>query len=151
MQSILQANSFHTAKALRIWDWYSILGQSSEPYQQTGIFCVEKTLEHCIIHTCGNSAEVGTIIGSIWSIPKLQRDFFINYKWHSIPVYSVSRRDHIFDYTYSLLGMPLNKFFSFRICCQMYLHDSIQFGRSRDLGGIIIPCHNYVATVASFF
>jgi hypothetical protein len=76
-------------------------------------------------------------------------------------VYGVSRRDHIYDYAYSLLTPYLpseGKFFSFRICCQMYniisieepgyLHDSIQFGR---LGGIIIPRHNYVATAASFF
>jgi hypothetical protein len=34
---------------------------------------------------------------------------------------------------------------------QGYLHDSIQFGCSRRLGGIIIPCHNTVATAASFF
>jgi hypothetical protein len=57
--------------------------------------------------------------------------------------------------------MPLGKFFSFRICCQMYsiilsgvpgyLYDSIQFGRSRRLGEIIIPRHNYAATAASFF
>jgi hypothetical protein len=32
-----------------------------------------------------------------------------------------------------------------------YLHDSIQFGRSRRLGRIIIPRHNYAATAASFF
>jgi hypothetical protein len=63
-------------------------------------------------------------------------------------VYGVSRRDHISDYANSLLGMPLGMFFSFGICCQMYiivssgepgyLYDSIQFGRSRRLGGIII-------------
>jgi hypothetical protein len=68
-------------------------------------------------------------------------------------VYGVSRRDHISDYANSSLGMPLGKFFSFKICCQMYniisseelgyLHDSIQFGRSRNLGGIIIPRLNY--------
>jgi hypothetical protein len=32
-----------------------------------------------------------------------------------------------------------------------FLHDSIQFGRSRRLGGIIIPRHNYAAKAASFF
>jgi hypothetical protein len=76
-------------------------------------------------------------------------------------VYGVSRRHNISDYANSLLGMPLGKFFSFRICWQMYniassgklgyLYDSIQFGRSRRLGGIIIPRHNYATTAASFF
>jgi hypothetical protein len=75
--------------------------------------------------------------------------------------HGVSRRDHISGYTSSLLGMPLGKFFSFRICCQMYniisrgelgyLHDSIQFGRSRGLGRINIPRHNYTTTAAAFF
>jgi hypothetical protein len=32
-----------------------------------------------------------------------------------------------------------------------YLYDSIQFGRSRRLGGIFIPRHNYATTAASFF
>jgi hypothetical protein len=32
-----------------------------------------------------------------------------------------------------------------------YLYDSIQFGRSRRLGGIIILRHNYATTAASFF
>jgi hypothetical protein len=54
--------------------------------------------------------------------------------------------------------MPLGKFFSFRICCQMYniissgepehLQHSIQFGR---VGRIIINHHNYAETAASFF
>jgi hypothetical protein len=79
-------------------------------------------------------------------------------------VYGVSRRDHISDYAYSLLGMPLGKFFSFKICWQIcniissgkpgYLHDWIQFGRSTRLGGVIILRHSYAAAVvavASFF
>jgi hypothetical protein len=75
-------------------------------------------------------------------------------------VYGVLRRDHISDNANALLRMPRGKFF--RICCKMYniissgepgyLHDSIQFGRSRRLGGIIIPDgYNYAATAASFF
>jgi hypothetical protein len=60
--------------------------------------------------------------------------------------YGVSRRDHIFDYANSLLGMPLGKLFRFRICCQMYSTIS-----SGEPGGIIIPRHNYATTAASFF
>jgi hypothetical protein len=96
MHFILQANRFHTAKTLRIWDWCSIIHfprrikwtLSADGYilrwEDSG------ALHH--IHLC----ELGGswyyhwwcqfFFIAMWSIPKLQRDFVIKYKWHSIPV-----------------------------------------------------------------
>jgi hypothetical protein len=100
----------------------------------------------------------------MWFISKLQREnFVINYKWHSITVLDMCTEflDVIIFLILLTLYIACRKFYSYRICCQMNnsissrepccLHDSIQFGRSRRLGRIIIPRHNYAATAASFF
>jgi hypothetical protein len=132
----------------------------------TAFSCVEKTLEHCITITRWKLALFLVVPLFIYcDVVYSKISAALRHKWYSITgaryVYGVSRRDHISDYANFLLGMPLGKFFSFRICCQMYniisrgepgyLYDSIQFGRSRRLGGVIIPRHNCATTAASFF
>jgi hypothetical protein len=96
---------------------------------------------------------------TMWSFPKLLRDFVINYKWHSILVLdmcSVFQDGIIFLIMLTLyLECRLVSFSVSEYAARLYniissgepsyLHDSIQFDRSRRLGEIIIPRHNYTA------
>jgi hypothetical protein len=158
------AKRFHTVKSLRIWDWCSIMHfperikwtLSADGY----ILRWEdsEALHHTHLWELGGSYsyhwQFHYFFIAMWSIPNFS-GICVRY------VYGVWRRDHISDYASFLLGMPLGKFFSFRICCLMYnissseepgyLHGPIQFVRLRRLGGIIIPRHNYAATAASLF
>jgi hypothetical protein len=97
----------------------------------------------------------------MWSIPKLQRDFAINYKWDSTPVLDTCTVfQDVIIFLIMLTPYLECRWVSFSVSeyvakCTILspvdLYDSIQFGRSRRLGGIIIPRHNYATTAASFF
>jgi hypothetical protein len=76
-------------------------------------------------------------------------------------VFGIRRSEHISGYSFRILGLPLAKYYSFRICCQMYkivstqkpdyLFRELQFGRSARLTNLIIRRHHFSATASSFF
>jgi hypothetical protein len=66
-------------------------------------------------------------------------------------IYGISRYEHITQYANRILGSPLEKFYSFRVCCTMnniiktgcprYLFSEIQCGQTSRMFNIIIPFH----------
>jgi hypothetical protein len=76
-------------------------------------------------------------------------------------IYGISRFQHISEYTNKILGMPLDIYYDWRICCMMhrliegrgpeYLSDLLQFGRSTRLRILITPAHRSSARASSFF
>jgi hypothetical protein len=76
-------------------------------------------------------------------------------------IYGVSRNQHISQYTNRILGVPLDTYYSYRMCCWIfklirtggprYLFDRIQFGQSSRLFKLITPEHRTAARASSFF
>jgi hypothetical protein len=76
-------------------------------------------------------------------------------------VFNTPRGEHISHLTEKILGLPLNKFYSYRICCQMfkitnllcpaYLTDKIRFGHSTRTRILHILPHSLTSTANSFF
>jgi hypothetical protein len=76
-------------------------------------------------------------------------------------IYGVSRYQHISQYTNRILGVPLDTYYSYRMCCAMfklirtggprYLFDRIRFGQSSRLFNLITPAHRTAARASSFF
>jgi hypothetical protein len=76
-------------------------------------------------------------------------------------VFGIRRSEHITGYSARILGLPLGRYYSFRICCQMYrivstrkpdyLYRELQFCRSARLSNLIVRRHHYAATASSFF
>jgi Reverse transcriptase (RNA-dependent DNA polymerase) len=76
-------------------------------------------------------------------------------------IYGIPRRQHISEHTNKILGVPLDTFFSYRICQAMfrliksgspsYLYDELQFGRSERIFGLLTPSHRSFARASSFF
>jgi hypothetical protein len=74
-------------------------------------------------------------------------------------VFGIRRPEHISRYSARILGLPLGRYYSFRICCQMYrivstrkpdyLYRELQFGRSARLSYLIVRRHHNAATVSS--
>jgi hypothetical protein len=61
--------------------------------------------------------------------------------------FGIRRSEHLSGYSARILGLPLGRYYSFRICCQMYrivstrkndnLYRKLQFGRSARLSNLI--------------
>jgi hypothetical protein len=76
-------------------------------------------------------------------------------------VFGTRRSELISGYSARILGLPLGKYYSFRICCQMYrikftqkldyLYWELHFGCSARLSNLIVRWHQYAATPSSFF
>jgi hypothetical protein len=76
-------------------------------------------------------------------------------------VFGMSRRQHISEHANKLLGVPLDVFYSYRICHTMYkliksgdpgyLHGRLQFGRSRRMLNLITPINRSNSLASSFF
>jgi hypothetical protein len=74
-------------------------------------------------------------------------------------VFGIRRSEHISGYSARILGLPLGRYYSFRICCQMYRVLSTwkpeylyrEFGRSARLYNFIVRRYHCAATASSFF
>jgi hypothetical protein len=76
-------------------------------------------------------------------------------------IYSISRFQHISPFANKILGVPLDTYYSFRVCCAMfrliksgcpgYLFDMLQFGQSSRLFNLITPVHRTASRASSFF
>jgi hypothetical protein len=76
-------------------------------------------------------------------------------------IYSISRFRHISPFANRILGVPLNTYYCFRMCCAMYrlvrsgcpgyLFDVLQFGQSSRLFNLITPVHRTASWASSFF
>jgi Reverse transcriptase (RNA-dependent DNA polymerase) len=76
-------------------------------------------------------------------------------------IYSVPRYQHISQFTNRILGVPLDTYYSYRICCMMhklirtggprYLFEELQFGHSIRLFNLITPAHRTASRASSFF
>jgi hypothetical protein len=66
-------------------------------------------------------------------------------------IYGISRFEHISDYSNQILGVPLDLYYCYRICCTIntiiksrcprYLYTELQFGQSSHRLNLIIPAH----------
>jgi hypothetical protein len=125
-KSIKITNRFHTAKALRTLGL--VLNNAFSWENQVNLICrrvnfalrrLWSTASYTPVRTRRKLA-LSLVVYSTTSAGlrhKLQMAFNSCARY----VYGVSRRDHISDYANSLLGIPLGKFFSFRIWKQYYL------------------------------
>jgi hypothetical protein len=76
-------------------------------------------------------------------------------------IYGISRYEHISSYTNRILGVPLDVYYSMRICCMInkiiksggprYLFDELRFGQSSRLFNLLVPAHSLNARACSFF
>jgi hypothetical protein len=76
-------------------------------------------------------------------------------------IYHIPPGNPISVHTEKILGMSLNKYYSYRICCQMfkitnfispsYLSDRLQVGHSLRTRVLHIPRHSLTSTANSFF
>jgi Reverse transcriptase (RNA-dependent DNA polymerase) len=76
-------------------------------------------------------------------------------------IFNISPGEHISELAEQILGLPLNKFYSFRICCQMfkivnnlspsYLCEKLQVGHSIRTRVLHVPRHTLASTANSFF
>jgi hypothetical protein len=74
-------------------------------------------------------------------------------------IYGISRLQHISEHTNRILGMPLDVYYDWKICCMMYrliesrgpeyLSDLLQFGWSTRLRILITPAHRTSGQVES--
>jgi hypothetical protein len=62
-------------------------------------------------------------------------------------VFGSRRSEHISRYSASILGLPLGRYYSFRICCQMYRIVSTRKPGSARLSNLIVRRHHNAATV----
>jgi hypothetical protein len=129
-----------------------------------------RSAETCSLHSSG-SGQCGTslIVPQILycdvifskSTARLRERLEVTFNSCARYVFGISRREHITQYTNQILGIPLDQYYSFRICCTMnniiktgcprYLFTELQFGQSRRLFNIIITVHRLSQMSTSFF
>jgi Reverse transcriptase (RNA-dependent DNA polymerase) len=76
-------------------------------------------------------------------------------------IYGISRYQHISAFSIQILGVPLEIYYSYRICCTMnsiiksgcarYLFSELQFGQSSRRLNLITPVHRSSRSTSSFF
>jgi len=76
-------------------------------------------------------------------------------------VFNIKRSESISEPAKKIIGLPLNKYLSFRMCCQMYrivstqcpqyLYQKLHFGHSTCLAILHPPRHNLTSSANSFF
>jgi hypothetical protein len=76
-------------------------------------------------------------------------------------IHGISRYEHISTYTNRILGVPLDVYYSMKICCMInkiiksrgarYLFDELRFGQSSLLFNLFVPAHSLNARACSFF
>jgi hypothetical protein len=74
---------------------------------------------------------------------------------------SISRNEYLSTYTNRILGVPLNAYYSIRICCMInkiikssgpwYLFDELRFGQSSRLFNLLVPAHSLNTRACSFY
>jgi hypothetical protein len=116
------------------------------------------SLDLCRSPTCRNSEKASRCPDG-FSVFELRRDIFQVCRWtdqtSANSLYPISR------HTEEILGLPLNKYYSFRMCCQTfrivnslsssYFSERLQVGHSLRTRVLHIPRHSLTFTANSFF